>query len=159
MVRSSSSHLCWWKQVEAGGSGWNLVQYVSVAYQNLSIESRIRFNVMPVAQKGRGMICQIVPNPNKYSMAFQISRADLVNKQITAPHNKTSLSMFIMFHPQLKLWCSRSVGTSHFGGDRSHSIFSPHPRGSHHLVMAWRWCCEVHADPSSSRVPIAVQYP
>ena len=42
--------------VEAGGSGWNLVQYVSVAYQNLSIESRIRFNVMLVAQKGRGMI-------------------------------------------------------------------------------------------------------
>ena len=98
MVRSSSSHLCWWnrwKRVEAGGSGWNLVQYVSVAYQNLSIESRIRFNVMLVAQKGRGMICQIVPNPNKYSMAFQISRADLVNKQITAPHNKTSLSCFI----------------------------------------------------------------
>ena len=80
--------------VEAGGSGWNLVQYVSVAYQNLSIESRIRFNVMLVAQKGRGMICQIVPNSNKYSMAFQISQADLVNKQITAPHSHTTKQVY-----------------------------------------------------------------
>ena len=151
-----STSIAWWSGAvqatyvgETGWSGWKRVEPGAIRQRCLSksehrIKNKIQCNAC-CSKRKRNDICQIVPNPNKYSMAFQISQADLVNKQITVPHNKTSLSCFIHNWNCGGVLAVLALHTSEEIEVTAFSRLIPEVRTT--WSWAWRWCCEVHAEP------------